>query len=177
MTSQDALIMVNESFSIYLRETSGMKVWEMDDIPIPNDVISGTACYIGQKNVERLMKIINQKAFINGEDRFLEPMFLIFENSLEQGVEDEGTIQWDDRNHYTKISWTGYSWKLPVQIKKRMVEIDISRVGEKDKVGKIKISLKKIAQDGGDIQISPRIISKLSLRNGNVVNVKMRFCR
>jgi hypothetical protein len=167
--------MVNDSFSIHLQENNGMKVWELEDIPIPNDVQCGTACYNGQKNVERLIKIINHKAFINHEDRFLEPMFSIFESSLEQGVEDEGTIQWDDRSHYTRISWTGYSWKLPPEIKKRMVEIDICKVGGNDVIGKIRIPLKKIAKDGGDIQISPRIVSKLNLKNGNIVNVKMRF--
>ena len=168
--------MVNESFSIHLHENNGFKVWEMEDVPIPNHISCGTALYNGQKNVERLIKIINHKAFINREDRFLEPMYSIFESSLEQGVEDVGKIQWDDRSHYTRISWTGYSWKLPPEIKRRMVEIDISKTGEDSPVGKIRISLKKIANDGGDILISPRIISKLNLRNGNIVNVKIRFC-
>jgi hypothetical protein len=153
----------------------GMKVWEMKDIPIPNDVKYGIARYNGQKNVERLIKIINQKAISNREHRFLESLFSIFESSLEQGVEDEGTIQWDDRSFYTRISWTGYSWKLPPEIKKRIVIIDISKVGNNEEVGNLRIPLKKIAMDGGDIRISPRIISRLDLRNGDKVNVKLKF--
>ncbi|MEA3559074.1 MAG: hypothetical protein U9R75_07470 [Candidatus Thermoplasmatota archaeon] len=153
-----------------------MKVWEMDDIPQPNEVHCDSAHYHGQKYVEQLLKIINQKAFMNNEERFLDPFFSIIKSSLEQGVEDEGTIQWDDRSHYTKISWTGYSWKLPPDLKKRIVQIDISKVGEHEPVGKIKISLRKMAENKGDILISPKIISKLNLRNGNVVNVKIQFC-
>ena len=168
--------MDNETFSICLHESNGMKVWEMDDIPQPNEIRCNTAHYQGQKYVEQLLKIINQKAFINHEERFLDPLFSIFESSLEQGVEDKGTIQWDDRSHYTRISWTGYSWKLPPDIKKRMVQINISKVGEHDSVGNIRIPLRKIADDRGDILISSKIISKLNLRNGNAVNVKIRFC-
>ena len=169
--------MVNKSLSIRLHETNGMKVWEMKGIPIPNDVKYGIACYNGQENVERLIKIINQKAFLGREDLYLEPLFSIFESSLEQGVEDEGTIQWDDRCFYTRISWTGYSWKLPPAIKKRNVDINISKIGEDGKAGNFRVQIKKIAGDGGDIQISPRIASKLNLKSGNKVNVKMRFCK
>lgn len=168
--------MDDDLFSIYLQESNGMKIWEMDDIPQPNDVNCGTAHYHGQKNVEHLLKILNQKAYMNNEECFLDPLFSIFKSSLEQGVEDEGTIQWDDRSHYTRISWTGYSWKLPPEIKKRMVQIDISKVGEHEKVGKIRITLRKIADDGGDILISAKIISKLDLKKGNIVTVKIRFC-
>jgi len=168
--------MVNEKFSIHLHESNGMKVWEMEDIPVPNDVHCGTACYKGQKYVERLMKMLNHKAFMDHEDRFLEPMFIIFESSLEQGVEDEGTVQWDDRSYYTRISWMGYSWKLPPEIKRRSVEIEISKIGTDEKAEMIRIPLKKIASDGGDILISPKIASKLNLKIGNTINVGIRFC-
>lgn len=167
--------MVNEMFSINLEESDGVRVWEMDDIPQPNTVYQGTARYNGQKNVENLIKVINQRAFIDHEDRFIDPFFSIFERSLEQGVEDEGIIQWDDRSHFTRISWTNYTWKLPPEIKRRMVQIDISKRGENESVGKIRIPLSKIANDGCDILISSRIITKLNLKNGIAVNVKMRF--
>jgi hypothetical protein len=168
--------MVNESFSIHLQKFDGIKIWEMDGVPQPNDVYSNTAFYHGQKNVENLIKIINQKAFMDHEDRFLYPLFSIFESSLMQGVEDEGVVQWDDRSHYTRISWTSYSWKLPPDIKKRMMDIEITKVGGNGQVGEIKIPLKKIADNGGDIQIPPRFMSKLNLRNGDIVKIKMRFC-
>jgi len=135
-----------------------------------------TADYMGQRYVEQLLKIVNKKAFINNEDDFLEPFFSIFESSLEQGVEDESTIQWDDRCHYTRISWTGYSWKLPQEIKRRLVQIDISKLGGGNPVGQIRIPLRKIADDGGDIQISSRIMSKTKLRNGDPISVKIQFC-
>ena len=167
--------MNNEIFSIHLQESDGMKVWEMDEIPQPNNVICGMAYYHGQNNVEKLLKILNHKAFMNNEECFLNPLFSIIECSLEQGVEDEGTIQWDDRSYYTKISWTSYSWKLPPNIKRRRVQIAISKVGEPHSVGNIQISLKKIADDGGDIRISPKMISKLNLDLGNAVTVKIRF--
>ena len=168
--------MNTDIFSICLLESNGMKVWELEDIPQPNEVNCGTAHYHGQKNVEHLLKIINRKAFMNHEERFLDPLFSIIESSLEQGVEDEGRIQWNDRSHYTRISWTGYSWKLPQDIKRRMIQIDISKVGEHDSVGKIRIPLRKLADDGGDILISPKIVSKLNLKNGNAVTVKIQFC-
>jgi hypothetical protein len=168
--------MDNNIFSVCLHENNGIRVWEMEDIPQPNEVNSGTAHYHGQKYVEYLLKIINQKAFMDHEERYLDPLFSIFESSMEQGVEDEGTIQWNDRCHYTRISWTGYSWKLPQDIKKRMVQIELAKVGEQETVGRIKVPLRKIAEDGGDILISSKIISKLKLKNGNPVLVRMQFC-
>ncbi len=167
--------MDNEFFSVTIQETNGTKVWESDDLPRPNDVNCGTAHYSGQKNVEYLLKLMNQKAFINHEERFVDPFFSIFESSLEQGVENEGTIQWDDRSFYTRISWASYTWKLPPEIKKRIVQIDISRAGETDPVSRIKVPISKIANDGGDILISPRIISKLKLKNGSPISVRIRF--
>lgn len=169
--------MDNEIFSICLQESNGIKIWEMDDIPQPNEVNCGKAHYHGQKYVEYLLKIINKKAYMNSEERFLVPLYSIFVSSLEQGVEDEGTIQWNDRSHYTRISWTGYSWKLPPDIKKRMVQIEISKIGEQEMVGKIRIPLKKLADDRGDILISSKIVSKLNLKNGHIVNVKIQFCQ
>ena len=168
--------MSNDDFSIFLQESKGLRVWEMDEIPHPTDVNCDTAHYRGQKNVEHLLKVINKKAFMYNEERYLDPLFSIFESSLERGVEDEGTIQWNDRSHYTRISWTGYSWKLPPDLKKRMVQIDISKLGEDDSVSKIRISIRKLADDGGDILISSKIISKLNLKKGNAVTVKIRFC-
>ncbi|MBN1389072.1 MAG: hypothetical protein JXA22_00350 [Candidatus Thermoplasmatota archaeon] len=167
--------MGSDIFSVRIEESNGVKVWEMDDIPRPNEVNCGTAHYHGQRNVEHLLKVINQKAFMNHEDRFLDPLFSIFQSSLEQGVEDEGTIQWDDRSHYTRISWTGYTWKLPPEIKRRMVIIDITTPGEDFRSGEIMVPLRKIADDGGDILIPPKIVSKMNLRIGCPVNVRIRF--
>ncbi|MBN1539267.1 MAG: hypothetical protein JW939_03915 [Candidatus Thermoplasmatota archaeon] len=168
--------MNSDIFSVCLEECNGMKVWEMDDIPRPTEVNCGTARYHGQRNVEQLLKIINHKAFMNHEERFLDPLFSIFESSLEQGVEDESTVQWDDRSHYTRISWTGYTWKLPPEIKRRTVLIEITRSGEDGPSGEIAIPLRKIADDGGDILIPPKIVSRMNLRIGCPVNVRIRFC-
>jgi hypothetical protein len=40
----------------------------------------------------------------------------------------------------------------------------------------MRISLKKIAEDKGDILIPPKMASKLNLKNGDAVNVKMKLC-
>jgi hypothetical protein len=168
--------MVNESFSIHLNESYGMRVWEMEDIPPPNGVSFGQAHYNGQKNVENLIKIINKKVFMNNEQRFLSPLYSILESSLEQGVESEGLIQWDDRSYYTRTSWTSYSWKLPNEIQRRMVRIDITKIGDEDHFIRMQIPLKKIAKDGGDILLSPKVAAELNLKNGNRVNIKIRFC-
>ena len=168
--------MVNESLSIHLHEDDGLRIWEMEGIPSPDSIHNGIAHYHGQKKVENLIKRINQKVFMDHEDRFLGPLCSIIESSLEQGVEDVGSVQMDNRSFYTRISWTGYSWKLPPELKRLIVEIDISKVGINDIAGKIKVPLKKIATDGGDILISNKIASKLDLKNGNIIKVRMRFC-
>ena len=168
--------MFNESFSIHIQEDNGFKVWEMDGIPPPNDVIAGVAYYNGQGNVEKLLKSINQKVYKDKEERYLNTLYSILKSSLVQGVEDEGTIQWDDRSHYTRISWTDYTWKLPPDIKRKKVRITISKVGDYDTNSTIIISLQKIADDVGDIKILAKTISKLNLKIGNAVTVKIRFC-
>ncbi len=168
--------MDRDILTISIQESNGMKLWELEDIPQPNEVNCGTAHYYGQKKVEHLLKAINTKAFNNHSERFLDPFFSIFESSLEQGVKEEGTVQWDDRSFYIRISWAGYSWKLPQEIKRRMVQIDISKVGVEGSEGMIRIPLKKLADDGSVILISPKIASKMNLRNGNPVIVKIRFC-
>ncbi len=164
-------------FSISLQEYNGFKVWELDDIPKPNEVRSGTARYHGQRYVEQLMKSVNRKVFMNKEDRFLAPLYSILENSLENGVEDEAWIKWDDRSHYTRISWTGYLWKLPPEIKRRSVLIEILKIGTEIPPAELKVTLKKIADDKGDILIPPKVVSKLNLKNGDPVNVRMRICK
>lgn len=167
--------MKDDSFFVNIEEYNGMKFWEMDDIPIPNDVNLGMARYNGQRYVEQLLKVMNKKAFLEHEDNLKVPFYLIFESSLEQGVENEARIQWNDKFYYARLSWTSYSWKLPHEIKRRSVQIDISKVGASDKVERIQVPLKKIADDGGEILISPKIVSKLDLRNGNSVNIKIKF--
>ncbi|MFO8050203.1 MAG: hypothetical protein R6V01_00700 [Thermoplasmatota archaeon] len=167
--------MDDQAFSICLQECNGIRVWEMEGIPQPNEVDRGTALYYGQGYVENLIKTVNHKAYMEHEELFMGPLFYIFECSLEQGVEDVGLVQWDDQRHYTRISWTGYSWKLPHEIKRRTVSIEISKLGENEVTGRILISLKKIAEAGGDIQIPPKIVSKLDLRNGNEIRIKMKF--
>ncbi len=167
--------MFNESFSIQIQENNGLKLWEIDGIPQPNNVLEGMAHYNGQGNVENLLKIINHKVYKDHEERFLDPLYSIFNSSLEQGVGDDGTIQWDDRSHFTRISWTSYTWKLPPEIKRKRVQITISKVGDNNSIGTFIITLRKIADDGGDIQIPAKIISKLNLKNGNSVSVRIRF--
>ena len=167
--------METKPFSISIEEMDGMRIWELDDIPKPMNVVGGTAQYVGQKYVEQLMKKVNQKAFMDHEEWFLDPLFSIFQSSLEQGIVDEGTVNWNGRSNFTRISWTCYSWKLPQEIKRRVVQIEISKAEEGAPVGTMEIPLTKIANDGGDILISPRIVSKLGLKKGNTVNVKMMF--
>ncbi|MCU0799668.1 MAG: hypothetical protein MUC62_08355 [Candidatus Thermoplasmatota archaeon] len=167
--------MDNGIFSISLQESNGLRIWESDDLPQPNEVSSGTARYYGQRTVKELLRMVNQKAFIDHMDRFLDPMFSIFESALEQGVEENASVQWDDNDHFIKTSWTNYSWKLPPELKRRMVQIDISKT-EGQSEGTIKVPFKKLADDGSVILLSPKLLSKMNLRKGNPVTVKVRFC-
>ena len=54
--------MNDDPFSVSIDEFDGFRFWEMEDIPIPNNVNLGTAKYIGQGDVEQLLKILNKKA-------------------------------------------------------------------------------------------------------------------
>lgn len=168
--------MNDESFCIHLTEINGFKTWEMEDIPLPHSVSSGNAKYNGQKYVEQLLKAINRKAFMEHDESYIAPFLSIYESCLEQGVENESMIHWDDKSFYTRISWTGYTWKLPPELKRRMVKVEISKLGSDEQEAQIRIPLKKIADDGGDILLSPRMVSKQNLRSGNTVKVKIRFC-
>ncbi len=168
--------MSNGTFSISVQESNGFKIWEVDDLPQPTEVSSGKASYYGQRNVKELLRMVNQKAFIDHMDRFLDPMFSIFESALEQGVEENASVQWDDEDHFIKTSWTNYSWKLPPELKRRMVQIDISKNEGKCSEGTIKVPFKKLADDGSVILLSPKLLSKMNLRKGNPVTVKVRFC-
>lgn len=167
--------MQTENFSINLPELNGIKIWEVEDVPHPNFVKDNVAHYIGQKYVEQLMKAVNSKILKEKEDRFLDPLFLIFERSMEEGVEDVGKILWDERSYYTNISWTGYSWKLPQELLRRMVDIEFRTVDDDDFLGKISIPFKKIASDGGSIMISSRLFSSMRLKVGNELKIKMKL--
>lgn len=167
--------MNDPNLSVSLQDIHGMKPWEMKDFPPPNEVEGGMATYRGQKYIENLMKILNQKVYQEHDERLLPYIYEIFEKSIEYGVEDEGTILWDDRSHYTRISWTGYSWKLPNELKRRKVKVRISKLEDEDINAEFKVPLTKIANDGGDILIAPRLVSKMNLKKGNQVSVRMCF--
>ncbi len=167
--------MINENFKINIYEKDGMRLWEMDDIPAPNGIEEDTAFYCGQKNVEQLLKTVHRKAYINKEEACLDALFAICERSLEQGVVDDGTISWKDDVQYTRISWTSYFWKLPPALKRRSVDIIINKQGRPEMQGSMTVSLKKIADDDGDIHLPPKIRSKLNLRNGDTVTVRIKF--
>ena len=166
---------MNDDFRIIVPEMSGMKLWEMKDIPSPNGMEGGAAFYCGQKYVEQLMRTVHRKAYVNKEEPCLDALFSICERSLEQGVVDDGRVSWKDATHYARISWTSYFWKLPLNLKRRIVQITMEKVGKPDIHGIFKVSLKKIADDDGDIHIPPKIMSLLSLRNGDPLRIKIKF--
>ena len=167
--------MNDENFSIDLHEMRGVRIWEVKDVPHPNVVSDNIAQYRGQRYVEQLMKAVNQKIYKENEDRYLDSLYEIFDKSLEEGVEDVGKILWDDRSYYTSISWTGYSWKLPQELLKRSVDIEFRMIDDDAVIGKMNVSIKKIANDGGSIMISPRLFSSMRLKVGYEVRIKMRY--
>ncbi len=167
--------MNEDIFSIDLCEMNGIRIWEVDDIPHPNVVTDNIAQYRGQRYVEQLMKVVNQKIYRENQDRYLDSLFQIFDKSLEEGVEDVGKILCDDRSYYTGISWTGYSWKLPTELLKRNVDIEFRMIDDDEVIGKMKIPFKKIAGDGGSIMISPRLFSNMRLKVGSEVRIRMRY--
>jgi hypothetical protein len=165
----------NDNFTIDLREINGIKIWEIEDIPHPNVVTSDIAQYRGQRYVEQLMKVVNQKIYKENEDQYLDSLFQIFEKSLEQGVIDQSKIHSDNGKFYTKISWTGYSWKLSRDLLKRQVKIEFIDIMDDEPIGEMTLIFKKIAEDGGCIFLSPRLFSKMNLKPGNDVKIHMRF--
>ena len=169
--------MHNENFSIDLQEINGIRIWEIDDIPHPNLISSNTVQYRGQRYVEQLLMVVNKKIYRENEDQYLDSLFQIFEKSLEQGIISQGKVQGDNGKFYTKISWTGYSWKLPRELLVRPVKVEFHDISNDKPICEMKITFKKIAEDGGCIFISPRLFSKMNLKLGNDVRIKMKFTK